>query len=282
MKSTEKELIITNLNKLVERLGSQNKAANFLNVSSATVSQIINGKHELIRDEMFMKVKNNLNAHNLKHQIAETHNKQKIDFFLKDAKEFKSVHGIIAPEGSGKTQSAETFTENNKNTYHIKCSEYWNRKYFVQQLLLAMGEDPEGLTTPALMDKIIRVLLVKQDPTIIIDEIDKLSDPVLYFFITLYNLLEDKCGIVTLATPYFKKRLENGVRTNKKGYREIYSRLGKKLIELPEPTSTCMTQILLINGIDSRKNIQDIIKDSQSDLRRVKKKISANNRKKAA
>ena len=42
----------------------------------------------------------------------------------------------------------------------------------------------------------------------VLDEADKLSDQVLYFFISLYNKLEDRVGIILCATDYLEKRIK--------------------------------------------------------------------------
>ena len=57
---------------------------------------------------------------------------------------------------------------------------------------------------------------MRQSPLLILDEADKLSDQVLYFFITIYNQLEDECGIVLQATNHLEKRLRRGIKLNKK------------------------------------------------------------------
>ncbi len=73
----------------------------------------------------------------------------------------------------------------------------------------------------------------KESPLIVLDEADKLSDQVLYFFISLYKQLEDHCGIILTATSYLRARIEKGLRLNRKGYAEIFSRIGRKFVELP-------------------------------------------------
>jgi hypothetical protein len=102
-----------------------------------------------------------------------------------------------------------------------------------------------------------------------------LSDQVLYFFITLYNQLEEECGIVLQATNHLEKRLMKGIRLNKKGYNEIWSRIGRKCIELTGVTADDIASICLANGVDNEKLIDRIIDDSESDLRRVKRKVHA-------
>ncbi len=64
-------------------------------------------------------------------------------------------------------------------------------------------------------------------------------------------------------------------RLHKKGYKEIYSRLGRKFIELKGVGSTDVNQICQANRITDKAQIKEIFEDSEFDLRRVKRKVHA-------
>ena len=66
-----------------------------------------------------------------------------------------------------------------------------------------------------MMDDIIDTLKRKENPLVVLDEADKLSDQVLYFFISLYNQLEGHCGIILCATNFLDKRIKKGLRTKR-------------------------------------------------------------------
>jgi len=146
---------------------------------------------------------------------------------------------------------------------------------FLSELLAAMGRDATGLNVSELMHEVVRQLKMQDRPVLIIDEADKLSDQVLYFFITLYNELEDRCGIVLIATDHLAKRIRRGLKLNKKGYKEIYSRIARRFIELQGLGSVDITMICQANGVTDRKQIKEVIDDAEGDLRRVKRKIHA-------
>ena len=145
----------------------------------------------------------------------------------------------------------------------------------MQELLSAMGKDYAGATIGEMMQEIVSELKRQKNPLIVLDEADKLTDQVLYFFITLYNQLEDQAGIVLCATNYLEKRIKRGVKLNKKGYNEIYSRIGRKCIELKGLSASDISSICQANGITVQNDIQDVIQDCESDLRRVKRSIHA-------
>lgn len=276
METIQKQQIVMTLNGYVERFGSQNKAANSLkNVSSATLSQMANGNWDLITDEMWRNVASQIGHKAEKWEAVETGVYKLLNHLLNDAKENALVFAVTGNAGSGKTFTVRHFAENNKQVYHLCCNEYWNRKMFMAELLTAMGRDYSGYTVGEMMHEVVSNLKRMEKPMLILDESDKLSDQVLYFFITLYNQLEDECGIVLCATDHLKKRLQRGIKLNKKGYNEIWSRCGRKCIELKGCTASDISAICTANGITDRNTITNIIEDSESDLRRVKRRIHA-------
>ena len=91
--------------------------------------------------------------------------------------------------------------------------------------------------------------------------------------------MEDECGIVLLATNHLEKRIRKGVKLNKKGYNEIWSRLGRKCVELKGVDAADIAAICEANGVTQRVEVDAIIYNSESDLRRVKRKIHATTKK---
>ena len=111
---------------------------------------------------------------------------------------------------------------------------------------------------------------------IIFDEADKLPESVFQYFISMYNNLEDRCGVVFLSTDYIKRRISNGLRYGRKGYKEIFSRIGRKYFDLEPTSAQDVYAICTANGITSREDIDKIIKEGDGydfDLRRVKKSV---------
>ena len=143
-----------------------------------------------------------------------------------------------------------------------------------------MRLDTYHITQPSpaaseMMDDIVDTLKRKDAPLIVLDEADKLTDQVLYFFISLYNQLEGHCGIILTATSFLKKRIERGVRLNRKGYAEIYSRIGRKFVALPLLNSEDIAAVCVANGVSDAKSINSIIDEAEGDLRRVKRSVWA-------
>ncbi len=287
MTNQEKQQITTKLAEYCGLYESQNKAANSLkNVSSATISHMLKGSKQLanneepeawrlIKVEMWRNVAAQIGHTNDDWVIAETRDFKLLTKLLVYSKESSKVSFIIGDTGSGKTETLKHFTKENKEVYTLKCNDFWNRKTFLFELLTAIGVDASGYTMYEMMVKIVKRVKEKELPIIILDEADKLNDQLLYFFITLYNNLEDHCSIIMIATEFLKKRIEKGIRLGKKGYPEIYSRGGKKFIQLKGVGSTDVRAICMANGITEAKAVKDIYEDSDNDLRRVKDKVKA-------
>ena len=276
MESTKKDQIVEKLKEYITRFESQNKAANSLKgVSSATISQMVNQNWDLIKDEMWRNVAAQIGYAESEWVAVETRDFKILTTLLHDAQLQSNVYAITGAAGTGKSFAIRQFASNNRKVHLLKCAEYWNKKMFMQELLSAMGRDYAGFTIGEMMHEIVTELKRQQNPLVILDEADKLTDQVLYFFVTLYNQLEDQAGIILCATNYLEKRIKRGVKLNKKGYNEIYSRIGRKCVELKGLSASDISAVCQANGITDRTNLQNIIGDCEGDLRRVKRKIHA-------
>lgn len=276
-----KEQIAKDLRTYVQNAagGSANKASKMLkNVSNAYISQIMNGKWEMISDDAWRNIQKQVCNLNPDWVSVETTANKALMRLFEDAKQFSNVFGIIADAGAGKSHTCAQFASQ-ENVFLVSCSEFYNRKSFLTDLLRVMGKDSGGYTVGEMMAHVINQIRKMDRPIIILDEADKLSDQVLYFFISLYNMLEDQCGIILLATDFLEKRVERGLRLNKKGYKEIFSRLGRKFIQIKQPTRADMNKVIQANGISDPLIIARIINESEGDLRRVKRLVHAAKRK---
>lgn len=276
MKTTEKQQIKAKLAEFCDNKGGQNKASNAMRgVSSATISQVLNDNWELISDEMWRAIASQIGYDPRMWVVVETRGYKRMYGLLQDSQDNALVFAITGDAGCGKSEAIKSYAANNRNVYNLSCSEYWNRKHFMTELLQSMGIDSTGCTVSEMMSDIILALKKRENPLVVLDEADKLSDQVLYFFISLYNKLEDHVGIILCATDYLEKRVKKGVRTNRKGYKEIYSRVGKKFIPIQVINSEDVAAVCIANGVDDVETINEIIDDCDNDLRRVKRKVHA-------
>ncbi len=271
----EKLQIVARLKEYCEKMGSQNKAARSLNgTSTATVSKMLSGDWDTISDEMWRAVAAQTGHDTSAWQIVKTNAYKRMAFLMEQAKEESLVIAITGFAGCGKTEAIKSYAQGKRNVYHLMCSEFWNMRTFIGKLLRALGKDIGGSISDQ-MDEIVETLNSADAPLIILDEADKLRDQVLYFFISLYNQLEGHCGIIMVATDYLAKRIERGVRLKKKGYEEIYSRIGRKFVQLQVINSEDIAAVCKANGVTDPVAINEIIQGAECDLRRVKRAVWA-------
>ncbi|RAJ75522.1 hypothetical protein CLV59_109136 [Chitinophaga dinghuensis] len=199
--------------------------------------------------------------------------------YFRDAQYYGNVFAVTGNAGCGKTFAAKWFAGENKSVYHLECAEYWNRKTFLEKLLLAIGEQQPGGNVAEMMDATVDALFQRETPLLIIDEADKLSDQVLYFFISFYNLLKGHCGIILMATPHLAQRIERGRRLKRKGYAEIFSRIGRRFIPLSAVSKKELAAICNANSISDEETITTVYHECEGDLRRVEREIHKRRRK---
>jgi hypothetical protein len=285
----EKEAVRDLLKGYCGRYSSQNKAAASLNgVSAGTLSMILNSKFDNISDEMFRNLRAQISTVSTtgEWQIVETPAFKDIHFALKNAQELSDVTWIIAPAGSGKTETALRYRSENDRVYYLLCDEDMRKHDFIRELAQAIGiKVKKSARVRDILMLIISVLSDEDSPLLIFDEGDKLSDSILYYFISLYNRLKYKAGIVFLSTSYMQRRMQTGVSYDKKGYQEIESRIGRKFYMAEPVTPNDVYTIARANGINDDATLSRIIKDAETckfDLRRVHKKVNAEKKKRQA
>lgn len=260
--------------------GVQNAASRALvNVSQGVISRVLSGDWDSILNRTWMIIKNQVCVEEGREwKMVPTQNFLKVKHHITEAKKNALTFAIIGSAGCGKTEALK-YLQQHDGLILVRCEEGWHRKKFLEKILEAMHDYDSYGTALDMIENVKSNLLEYYRPVIALDEADKLSDTLLYYFITLYNHLEGRVGICLLATSHLRKRIEKGVRLNRKGYSEIYSRLGRRFIELKKIEKTDVQHILTTNGIEDPATQNYIFNDSQNDLRRVKKLALAHRRK---
>lgn len=279
----DKDAIRDALMAYCENFPSRNRASESLQgVSAAVVSQILNTKYESISDDMFSRIAAQI-GFSFKHwTICESENFRLATYVLADAQMYKNVTWMVGDAGCGKTTAAIEFRRTHRNVFYILCSEDMKRSDFVREIAKQVGAPTDSTSNLRdMLDYALGMIGFLQNPLLIFDEGDKLTDCVLNYFISIYNRLEGRAGIVFMSTDYIKRRVDNGLRYNKKGYKEINSRIGRKFFDLNATSRNDVYAICQANGLTGEAEIRRVLKDaetSDNDLRRVKRVIHAQKR----
>ena len=274
----EKNAISERLRAYVAKYPSQTKAAGSLKgVSVGTVSNILNGRFENISDEMFRNVASQVGGMGTSGwQIVETGAYQEITEVLSDAQRWRSVRWVTGEAGCGKSTTARVYLQDHKEVFYILCSEDMKKGDFVREIARTVGIRTEGCNIREVWGLILDDIIQMDAPLLVFDEADKLTEPVFHYFISLYNKLEEKCGVVFLSTDYIVKRISNGLKYQKPGYKEFFSRIGRKFFTLEPTDQNDVYIICTANGLTSRQDIDVVMKEAATcdyDLRRVKDSI---------
>ncbi len=283
----EKQTIQAQLQAYVAKYPSQNKAVNSLTGTSAgTVNAVLNGKFDNISDEMLLRIRSQVApAGTSDWTLCETTAFRELTLLLEDAQQNRSVAWVVGGAGLGKTTTARAYASTHENVFHICCSEDMQRGDFIRELARVIGIRTNKESLRERLQIVTDCLKTLDRPLLIFDEGDKLMDSVFYYFISIYNALEGHCGIIFLSTEYIKRRMENGLTYNKKGYDEIYSRVCRRFIDLTPASAHEVAALCRANGLDNERDIAEVVKDASTckyDLRRVKKAVHKSKRLAAA
>lgn len=270
MEATYKQNIANELKHLVSK-SSQERIANRAGVSGATINHMLNGKWDLIKSAMWSKVQNSLKI-DFEWNHFDTANYNDFIQLLTATQERNLSIAIAMKEGRSKSHSYKRFQRMNENVIYVECKNYWTKKTYVQALLTALGIKADG-TVGELIESFIEQVSMLKNPLIIIDQADKLKDPQLDLFMDLYNDLEGRCAFVLSGVPSLSKRILRGVQRDKSGYREIYSRIGRSFITLPEISKKDVIGICAVNGITDADVQVEIFNSCEGDMRRVRRLI---------
>ena len=274
MEQKEKELIASRLREYCTAQGGQNKAANTLKgVSAATISKILNGDWDTIAEGMWHNVSKQIGSSAEGWSLVSTSVYDELTELLECAQQDSQVMAIVGSAGCGKSATIRQYALTHDEVTAIVCSEYQNRTSWLSAVMEAMGLDPRGLSVAEKIGQIVRRLKRADKPLLILDEADKMSDQVLYFFVTLYNELEGHCGVVLCATQYLDKRLVRGLRSGRKGYEEVYSRIGRQCIQLSVLSPEDISLVCVANGITGERKVRKIADEAECDLRRVRRAV---------
>ena len=274
MEKKEKELIAVRLKDYCTQQGGQNKAATTLTgVSAATISKILNGDWDTIAEGMWHNVSKQIGLSSEGWTIVPTNVYEELTQLLDCAQQDSQVMAIVGSAGCGKSATIRQYVASHQEAYSITCSEYQNRTSWLSAVMEAMGLDPRGMSVAEKIGMVVRKLKRSDRPLLILDEADKMSDQVLYFFITLYNELEDHCGVILSATQYLEKRLMKGLRVGRKGYEEVYSRVGRQCVHLSALSPEDVSLVCTANGLTDSRRVRRVADEAQCDLRRVKRAV---------
>jgi DNA transposition AAA+ family ATPase len=270
-----------------DRFTSLEVAANTLhNVGASTLRNLLNTNFTNISDAMWRNVRSQIGGGSKTDwAYVNTTAVEDLRFIMRETKQEQGFTWAISPAGSGKTVAANLYKKEAKNVFHLQCDADMCKSDFAIDLARAVGMrvNTQKKARRLIMD-VCEYLAELDDPIIIFDEGDKLKDNIIAYFITIYNRINEVAGVMFLSTNYMEKRMEDGLRRNRPGYQELWSRLGRKFYVVDSNNTNDVQHICLENGIADERDLLIIKNDAivaDLDLRRVQKKVVAIRKKNA-
>lgn len=231
---------------------SQNKLAEMVGVSPATISNIQNEFWERVNESMLLKIKSFFKTKGW--AVIETANFLIIQESCINARKRKMMTGIIGFSGAGKTTALQSYYSNNTNTFMITCARTMRTKQFLGEILKSLGVNYIA-SDYEMVKMIIEVLNKKENPLLIIDEASKLSPNALMYVQDIWDGIEHNAGIVLAGVEYLFDNLKKGADRNKIGMPEFYGRVSLWQY-LQEPTKGEIEAICQNNGVTEISEIK--------------------------
>ena len=299
IKEQQKREILALVENEAKVLGSYNRLATKLGISSAAISNNIRRPENWgnVADSTWANIGKILrySFRNNGWVVVDTENMRIMKNVMQMAQNKAMFLAVSEKAGSGKTISMETYkTEDETNAVYMLQCEEWNRKAFLIRLAQCCGVDTKDgyVSADTIGEKIIKTLKQKAAvsmPLVLLDEADKLRPGALRWLIHLYNKLEDEIGVVIAGSENLKKQIKSGVNRAVKGYDEIDSRFGRSFVRLVGCTREDANRIAVENGLTDTQQIERIwnlcrpIEITQSgkyieiieDIRTFSKKVKA-------
>jgi len=232
-------------------------------LSPATISNMRNGKTDIISEETLRKVWQAVKP--AEWQMVATASYQTVVNACEDARQRQRMVAIIGNAGYGKTATLRHYARQRRNTFLIEAKESMKPKNFFRLLLKAMGLRFEG-SIFEMIEKVAEELSRRPDSLLIVDEAGKLSHTLILYLHDLRNYTENSAGIVLAGVGHFQTNMEKALSRGKRGFEEFHSRVAIWQ-HLPAPTRAEKKAIAEANGVSDPAQLKEV--QQRPNLREV-------------
>lgn len=201
---------------------SQNKLAEQIGVSAATLINVRRGEWTNISEQMLMRLRAHFHLNDWR--IYETANMKSITDMCEDAASHKKFIAMAGYTGAGKTTALRSRAKKHANSWYVLGTTIATQRTFLTSILRAMGIS-EGTTIQDKMTVIVREMNSRPDALLIIDDAGKLTDNILRLIQIIYDETEHNAGIIIAGTQYLKSYITRGAVMDKRGFRELARRI---------------------------------------------------------
>lgn len=223
---------------------SQNEVAKKLGINAAYVSAIVNGEDKVgksvISEMYWSKIAGLVGVQVAKNywEIIQTPQMVGILAALEEARDYGRTITIVGETGSGKSYVVDLFMKKNPvATYKVTISNLDNIGDIINKLAEAMNMKLDNTSRSSKLKEITMALLWMkykgQKPLVIFDEAEYMNHVALCAIKSMYDLLNEICGIVMIGTEQILKNYDKLRNKNKVGIPQLYRRIKFGIRTLP-------------------------------------------------
>jgi hypothetical protein len=226
-----KERVIEALAKDRETYGGNSKEfANRHKINDAVYSRIKNGETEnVLKDATWLEIGRKLGVSlkekpwNIVRTEVFVNIEEDVLFCQANAK------GLIYVDdcGIGKTVATTYLSRTLPNCFRIDASQAKDTIDFIKVLAREIGVSTDGKRSD-IKSKIKYYLKNLENPIVIIDEAGDINPAVVMEIKELWNATEGCCGWYLIGAEAFRVFIERGIKNDKPGFRELFSRFGER------------------------------------------------------
>lgn len=261
--------------------GSDAAFAKQYDINGSVYSQIKNGKDldGLLRDTQWLQMGRELGVTigERKWNMVRTEVFNTIEEEVIFCKENSKSRILVDDTDLGKTFTAKHLSKAIDNCFYLDCSQAKTKQHFVRSLAKVIGVDNNGKFVDVKAN-IKYYLQLLERPVIIIDEAGDLDYGAFLELKEFWNATENSCGWYMMGADGLRAYLTRGIKNQKVGFREIFSRYGNKYgrvtpVDNNERISfyrTLLTQVVKANATNG-VNVSEIVnkclaKDSEGHI----------------
>lgn len=136
----------------------------------------------------------------------------------------------------GKTETAKHILRNMKNGFYVDCSQAKTKQLLIRTIAKTVGVDQYGRYADVIAN-LKYYLNVLETPIITLDEFGDLEYNAFLTIKELQNATVDHCAWLMIGSDGLRAKINQGIKNQKVGYREVFSRLsGEFLSFVPSGT----------------------------------------------
>ncbi|MBS2100677.1 ATP-binding protein [Carboxylicivirga linearis] len=214
--------------------GTDTDYARTLGIKPSIYSRLKKGETEgLLSNTIWITIGRELDVrmHQSTWKVARTKVYNEIEESLHFCKEYSKSMILADDCGIGKTFCTRHIIRSMKNTFYVDCSQGKTKQQFIRLLAKTVGVDNKGryVDVKANLKYYINLL---DKPLIVLDEAGDLDYNAFLELKELWNGTDGGCAWYMIGADGLRAKMQRGIRNNKVGYAEIFSRFSDEFITL--------------------------------------------------